>query len=327
MENTTIVSGKTLKRNSHNRFIKFGKWLIVILAYSFLVYKLLTFKNYDDFFREIRIASGSRFQWLIIVFLLLPFNWLSESIKWKLLVAKIEKISVKHAFKSFLAGISTGFFTPNRVGELVGRILFLKSENRKAGVTLSIVNSLTQNLMMIFCGIPSALFFFLNRNQRVNDSIATYFSSLLIFLILIGTFYFLLPLISRKFNHIFRKLRIDKFTDVLAEYQVIELLRILGITFLRYGVFCIQFYAMLRFFGVELTAFQSLIAIPTTYLFVSFTPSVAFSEAAVRSSYAVLFIGTYFHNELAIILAGMSIWVVNFVIPMLIGSVIVIQKK
>jgi hypothetical protein len=122
-------------------------------------------------------------------------------------------------------------------------------------------------------------------------------------------------------------LKIDKFTDVLAEYQVIELLRILGITFLRYGVFCIQFYAMLRFFGVELTAFQSLITIPTTYLFVSFTPSVAFSEAAVRSSYAVLFIGTYFHNELAIILAGVSIWVVNFVIPMLIGSVIVIQKK
>ena len=327
MENLSLLSAEKPEKPFQNWLLVIGKWLIILFAYSFLVYKLITFNHYKDFFRELSHVTGSRFLWLLLVFLLLPFNWFFESLKWKLLVAKIQKISLLHAFKSYLAGISTGFFTPNRVGELVGRIIFLKSENRQAGTTLSVINSLTQNIIMAFCGIPAALIFFLNKNEKMNVEFTKYINIVLIFLLLFGVFYFLLPVVSKKFIKNSRKLKLDKFIGFLSEYKFNELLKILGITILRYIVFCIQFYAMLHFFGVELTTLQALIAIPTTYLFVSFTPSVAFSEAAVRSSYAVIFIGSFIHNELAILLAGVSIWAVNFIVPMLIGSVIMIRKK
>jgi len=101
----------------------------------------------------------------------------------------------------------------------------------------------------------------------------------------------------------------------------------MAISLLRYLVFCFQFFLMLRFFGVQLELWQALIAIPANYLFVTFTPSVAFSEAAVRSSYAVLFIGAFSGQVVGIALAGMCIWMVNFVFPMLVGSVVMLKSK
>jgi uncharacterized membrane protein len=100
----------------------------------------------------------------------------------------------------------------------------------------------------------------------------------------------------------------------------------MGISFIRCAVFCVQFYFMIRFFSIELTPWQALTAIPTSYLFVTFTPSFAFSEVAIRSSYAVLIIGAFSGQVVNIALAGVCIWVINFVIPMLAGSVVMVRK-
>ncbi len=320
---STTAPNTTSKIGFEKLILKYWKWVIVVLAYSFLIYKLAGFNQYPELFEQLRATSGGKWGWLLGVFLLLPFNLLFESYKWKLLVARIQHISVLQAFKAFLAGISTGFFTPNRVGELVGRILFLKPKNRKAGATLSIVNSLTQNLIMAFCGIPAAVVFYLNKDHFLNAEIIRYISVLLIGLIALGGFLFLLPRLSRRINI---QSRISAYVSFLSEYKAVELMKIIGVTLFRYFVFCVQFWFMLYFFGVDLTPVQALIAIPTTYLFVSFTPSFAFSEAAVRSSYAVIFIGAFSNHEIGIILAGISIWMVNFVIPMLFGSVVMVRK-
>ena len=82
---------------------------------------------------------------------------------------------------------------------------------------------------------------------------------------------------------------------------------------------------MLRFFGVNLAPIQALIAIPANYLFVTYTPSIAFSEAAVRSSYAILFIGAFSTQLVGIALAGVCIWVVNFILPLFLGSIVMLR--
>ncbi len=84
---------------------------------------------------------------------------------------------------------------------------------------------------------------------------------------------------------------------------------------------------MLRFFDVQLTPWQALLAIPTNYLFVTFTPSLAFSEGALRASYAVFVLGFFSPQTVNIALAGVFIWVVNWVIPLLAGSVIMLRSK
>lgn len=331
--NNIPLQTATLKKST--RFVlleKFNveaslKWFFLVASYSFLAYKLITFDRYEVFSNEWIQIPTLRFWWLVLVFILLPVNWMLEAIKWQALVSNIQKISLYHASKAVLSGIFTGFFTPNRVGELVGRVLFLKNENRKSGVTLSILNSLTQNIIMALFGIPACILFFLSQNEILNDGIIRYLLVLILGLVFFGLLYYNLPQLSRrlKLNRFSEKF--SSFSNCLSEYSTIDLLRIMLFTFLRYSVFCVQFYFMLLFFGVEIEVWQALIAIPTCYLFVTFTPSLAFSEVAVRSSYAVLIIGAFSSLEIPILLAGVGIWLINFVIPMLVGSLIMLKSK
>jgi hypothetical protein len=302
-------------------------WLFVIAANSFLAYKLFTFNQYSELWVQWKQMPVSQCGWLMLVFLLLPFNWLFESIKWKMMTVHVQKITLKQSIKAVLAGISTGFFTPNRVGELIGRVMYLDTENRKPGVTLSLLNSFTQNIIMTLCGIPACILFFNFTSHKIEPDLIEYLAILTLCLLGFGLFYFFLPQLSQRFKLSRYSGRIKEFTDCLAALSFGELFRIMLISITRYIVFCIQFYFMLRFFGIELSSWQALISIPTSYLFVTFTPSFAFSEAAVRSSFAILVIGVFSHQEVNIALAGICIWVVNFVIPMLVGSVMLVKKR
>ena len=53
-------------------------------------------------------------------------NWSIEAIKWRLLIKKMQPITFIEALKGVLSGVAVGTFTPNRIGEFGGRILYLK---------------------------------------------------------------------------------------------------------------------------------------------------------------------------------------------------------
>jgi hypothetical protein len=55
---------------------------------------------------------------------------------------------------------------------------------------------------------------------------------------------------------------------------------------------------------------------------VTFTPSFAFSEALIRGSWAVFVIGSFADNIPGILMAGVGLWLVNVVVPVVIGSVL-----
>lgn len=302
------------------------KWLFVIASFAYLAYKLLTFDQYDEFVDQWVRTPFSRFGWLAGVVLLLPLNWTLESIKWMRITMHIQKLSFAQALKGVLAGITTGFFTPNRIGDLVGRIIFLRPGNRTSGVTFSLLNSLTQNLTIILCGIPACILLF-SRNDSINFGIQSYLVISIILLILLSLFYFFLPMLTKRVGNTKVGKKMNEFIACLSEYSTLDLLTIIFVSFLRYAVFSTQFFFMLRFFDVHLTFWQALLAIPTNYLFITFTPSVAFSEAALRASYAIFVIGFFSDQTINIALAGVAIWFVNWVIPLLAGSVVMLRTK
>jgi hypothetical protein len=303
------------------------KWLLMAAAYAFLAYKLITFNQYSDLISAWQKMPATHFGWLLAVFALLPLNWLLEALKWKMLTASIQRINLKSATKAVLAGIYTGFFTPNRVGEFVGRLMFLNAGNRKAGVTLSAINSLTQNMIMALCGIPACVLFFGHTGETKQPDVVWFIIWAIVCLVVLGLIYLALPAISKRIATGKYAAKVLPFTACLTEFKPFDLLKIMLISLFRYLVFSVQFGFMLYFFGIDLTLAEALIAIPTTYLFVTFTPAFAFSEAAIRSSYAVLVIGAFSGQIVGIALAGLCIWLVNFVIPMLVGSVVMMRSK
>lgn len=302
------------------------KWLFLIAAYGYLCWKLITFDKYAELSNEWKLLTPGRWGWLLPAMLMMPLNWLFEAIKWKLLTAGFENISLKKSYKGVLAGICTGFFTPNRVGEPVGRILYLKEDNRKAGITMSLVSSLTQTLVMTLIGLPAALRFFYYTGNELEPVIENIILTALAFLIAAGIFYFYLPTLSKKLSESNIASKVASYTEALSQYSLQQLLKIFGVSVLRYLIFCSQFYMVLHFFGIQLSPTEACIAIPTNYLFITYSPSFAFSEAVVRGSIAVLFIGSYASDTLNIALAGVFIWLINFIIPMVVGSFFVTAK-
>lgn len=304
-----------------------SKWVFIIAAYLFLAYKLLNFHRYQELALQWRQMTLSQSWWLMGVLILLPLNLFLESVKWKMLTSKVQKISLITSIKAVLSGISTGFFTPNRVGELVGRVAFLDPGNRKSGITLNIVSGLTQSLVMVVCGVPACTLFLSTTTDKWKPDTTNFVLILITCILLVGLIYFTLPRWRKYFNESEWPGKIRSFTDCIYVYKLKDLLKIIRVSFIRYLVFCTQFYFMLRFFGIDLTAWHALIAIPTTYLFVTFTPTFAFSDVATRSSYAVLVIGAFSAQLVNIALAGVCIWAVNLIIPMMVGSVFMVRKR
>ncbi len=316
-----------LKEISGVTWQHYFKRIVLVLSYSFLIYKLSTFPHYDALIQQLFHFDFTRFVWLGGVFILLPINWLLESLKWKMLISKLQHFSIFESIQSVFTGIATGFFTPNRVGEFAGRIAFVNPEFRKAGVTLSFMNSLTQNMTMILCGVPAFLFFLGLRHTSSSLNSEIYLIVMFLMGIAFAFLYFEFPLLIPYLERKIKYRSVLDFLLFLSGYSRIELLKVLIISILRYIVFCLQFYFMLRFWSVGITLLQAAIAIPTSYLFVSFTPAFAFSEPAVRSSYAVMFIGAFVGNQVAILFAALAIWLINFAIPMLLGSWMWMQKS
>ena len=307
----------------NRQFVITLKWLIMISACVYLGYVLIRFDHYNQLWTYFREMSPVKLLWLALVLILLPVNLFLESCKWKLLVSKTEIISARTAFKAVLAGFSTGFITPNRTGEFAGRVLYLEKSNRSAGVFYAVLNSLTQNLVLAFAGLPSALYFFLFINQDNPLNYGYYLVFVTITAISLVILYFLIPFFARmKFWK-----RVITFSDEIRAFRFHDLFRTLIISLFRYLVFCTQFYAMLLFFGIDIEPWQALIAIPANYLFVTFTPSLAFSEAAIRTSYAVIFIGAFSTQLAGIAFAGATLWLINFGVPVLLGLHYIVQKN
>lgn len=292
-------------------------------AFGFLAYELFTFDNYARLWNQWNAAILQNWYWLLLVLLLMPLNWLLETMKWQLIVQDLQALSLRESFRAVMGGNTTAFFTPNRLGEFPGRSLFMQEGNRVQATLLGAFASLSQTLVIVLCGLP-AFVLLCTYSGSLQFEYAVYASVLFLLLLFL---YLCLPQFSA---YLLKKSFLKRWESYLNSFSAIKfsrLLWVLAIALMRYLVFCTQFYFMLRFFCVELNGLAAVLGIATNYLFVTFAPSWAFSEGAVRASSAVLVLGLFSTNVVGIAAAGIFIWLLNFVLPMLAGSYFLSKTK
>ena len=133
----------------------FFKILISISALVFIFYKLKQEEtSWTAWFAEMGAYHAA---FALLAFVLIPLNWGLEAWKWKYALRQLyPDYSFREACKGVIAGVTTGIFTPNRIGDYAGRLLYLKKGKRwEAGVVL-LLNRLTQMLitLRVGCTIP-----------------------------------------------------------------------------------------------------------------------------------------------------------------------------
>ena len=91
---------------------------------------------------------------------------------------------------------------------------------------------------------------------------------------------------------------------------------------LRYAIWALQLALTLHFCGVDMTPVQYMIAIPVYYMVVAIFPSLPALNIAIRGSWSLIIFGVFSQNTAGIALAVLLIWLINTVLPMLIGSIL-----
>src|SRR5262249_38493522 len=93
-------------------------------------------------------------QWkLWLVLLLMPLNWGIEARKWQLALRPLGGIGYRNAFRAGFTGTTMASFTPNRKGEYLGRILYVKEGQRIKAISLTMACSIAQLMVTLLIGL------------------------------------------------------------------------------------------------------------------------------------------------------------------------------
>jgi Lysylphosphatidylglycerol synthase TM region len=305
--------------------------LFIVLSWS--LYKQVI--NQDDLaFRWQQIKNSWQDARLWLVVFLLFVNWGLEARKWQLLVGRIQQFSFFRAFKSVLSGCSVTMLTPNRIGEYGGRILYVEEGNRIKAISLTIVGSISQLVVTMIMGCCSliVLRFFSQNNNSALNLLPDFWSNILIYLSLGVTvfllfFYFRLgwlvtliakiPALQKAVTHI----------SVLDEFDNQQLARILFLSFVRYLVFICQYILLLKVMQVEIGSLLCFWLISIFYLVMAIAPTLGFIELPIRAKASWEILKFYTTNQLGVGTAALGIWLINLVIPAIIGGLLILSVK
>ena len=318
------------KANKSNRFW-FGsiKLLIAAAAFIFIYRQVISKENFSEIlsvYRELFLNHGSRSMILVVVSLMLV-NWSLEALKWKLMMRRLEEIPFLRALAAVFSGLTVSFFTPNRIGEYAGRIFHLRSANRIKGTLVTILENLSQLIVTIVIG-SLCLVIFLIQYSGLHSYILWVTGILMIMFSATILFLFLeLPLLDRSILKIEKLKKLSKYLVVLSEYKKTELLILLVLAFMRYAVFSLQFFLLLKIFGIEGPTQTLILLINMIFFVMTLVPTFALTEIGVRGAIATYFLSRVSPDSLAILNASVSLWLINLVTPALLGIVFIFQFR
>lgn len=263
----------------------------------------------------------------VFVFLLMGLNWFLEAIKWKLLMKEIEAFSWLRSFRSIFAGLSIAMITPNRLGEFGGRILFLKEKNRAKGSVIFFIGSFAQLLITILAGLLAFLYF----NMRIlpGNFFSTYILCISegILLLLLCYLFFNLNLLSSYLSKFKRLNKFREFTELFSQYHYRQLVPIFLLSLFRFLVFTSQYFLLLTIFVGDIPIIKTTSLIALIFFAQSFIPSFLLSDVGIRGATGTFFLSYVSSNTPAILVSAFSLWLINIILPALIGLIFILRHN
>lgn len=265
---------------------------------------------------------------------LMLVNWGLESKKWQILTSHVQPTSFFTAVKSVMAGVSFTMLTPNRMGEFLGRVLYLPDGSRVRGATLMVLGSLSQLVITLVCGMAGVILLSMWAPQIAAQSNG--WSRLLVNALLYGSFLVIVFGIFIYFNIGWLIRLLEKFppfskyayyVHVIGEIHYKELLKLLALSIVRYSVFLIQYALVFRFFEVGIPIMPLMAGTAAMFLMLAIIPTIALAELGVRGQVSLFVFGLFSANSLEILVATAVIWIINIIFPAVAGSFMLLTVK
>jgi hypothetical protein len=262
---------------------------------------------------------------LASVFVLMVVNWTIEAAKWRLQLDGTEKFSIIQSLQSVLTGVAVSVITPNRIGEYVGRILYLKNVNKLQGITVTIIGSFAQLIVTGFLGLVGLIYYIIKIQHSAWLNVLL-LSSIALCLGLTYLYFHLSKFIEwTSMIPMLRKVKV--YLEIVKRFKRKQLLQILGLSFLRYLVYTLQFIILMKILLVDAYVLDLLFTVWLIFWAMAIVPTIAIAEIGIRGETALFFLAPLSTNHFGIVSSSLLLWLINLIIPALIGCLFVFRMK
>jgi Lysylphosphatidylglycerol synthase TM region len=319
-----------LKAFTKSSFINFfAKTTLTVVLLALLYYNLTQQNSLDQMVAlfQSQLKESNRF-WLLLAIILLPFNWLAETYKWYPSLRKYEPISLFRAYQAVLAGVSFSLFTPNRVGEYGGRVIFVSADQRWKAFIINIVGNFAQILVILTFGLAGALWLFAQYGQPGFYLLWVGVGFAVLAIAIITVAYFNIDIfipLARRIPFMHRIKRYVKDIALLRQFHRAELAKILFWSALRFLIYSTQYYCVLRFYAIEVPVFQAFSGICSIFLLQTGVPLPPILGLVARGNVAVQIFGLFGANPLSALASTFTLWIINLILPSLTGLFFVLH--
>jgi len=304
--------------------LQFLKIVLLIGSFAFIAYKLInTFNINERYLDFVVLYQPKSLFYFFLAFILMFLNISFEIKKWIVLLKPYENFTFKQSTSAVVAGIALSIVTPNQIGDFAGRVLNLNKLAKLKGALLAVIGYTAQVLTTIVFGL-----FAYWRLVLAKAEFPVFTSILCLLAAILSVFvYFNFKLLSPLLNKIRFLKKYEESINVFKEQKSDLLLNVLILSIFRFCTYLVQFWLLLIFFQVDISAFDAFSAIISTFFVQSFVPSFLLLELGLRGSAAIWFIGMFSANIPGILLASYTLWVINILIPALYGFIIIYRIK
>jgi hypothetical protein len=325
------MRGSLMKLNKNIKlFINYFLGPLLFIWLSWSIYRQIQQQpGLEQAWQKIKESMNGPMLWnLVLVVILMIVNWSIEAVKWQLSVKQIQKVSFGRSLQAVLSGVSFSVTTPNRVGEYLGRVLYMDEGNRLKTISLTIVGSISQLIITILMG--GIGLFLLRSVIEEQQIISVLWMKVILYgvwgvLIILTLFYFRLSWIIKWVDRLPGSRRFAYLVRALEDFNATILLKLLSLSLLRFFVFIIQYYLLFGLFDVNVSGWQAFWTVSVSFLVMAIIPTIAIAELAQRGKVTIAIVGLYSSNELGMTFATAGIWFINLILPAIVGSLLIVR--
>ncbi|MEL7530563.1 MAG: lysylphosphatidylglycerol synthase transmembrane domain-containing protein [Bacteroidota bacterium] len=326
MKSFAIRLYQSLRADTSPLWLRVAQFLITVCVLGF-VYHRLSQEDWQDWSSRMPNALWQQ-GFLLLTVMLIPLNLGLETRKWQVLVRSYyPQITFLQLFKAVLAGMATGIFTPNRIGEYAGRVMSLPQGFRLEAGTHTLVNRLLQMMATLLVGTLSwfGLWYFGQPQFRdligIDTPLALGIGGILVLSVLIFLWILLRPqwLLMAFRIHRWDLPFVQRIYTALLGLGTPQILSALGLALLRYAVFTTQYVLLLYAFGYEGILMLALGLIGLCFLIKSLLPSIALTELGVRESVALWLMGAFSIAAFTVVGSTFILYICNLILPSILG--------
>ncbi len=307
------------------------KIIKIVLVIAFYIGLYLLTKDHFEQFGELT-TDNIQVRWLplVLALLLVAPNWLLEAVKWRISLSPVEKVSFGVSFVGVLKGITPSLFTPNRVGEALGRPSVLQHGHRFSGGMATAYCGLSQMPVMMLMGVLSCVYFAWCDIEISHSTFLTSWWFILIGFVctvLMTAFYmfpkYTIPFVrnSGQSEGFRRKL------NFFCHYTYNERFKLMLFSLVRFMVYSLQNYLTIVGLGIEIGFVDGMMSVFLIYALMSFVPRPALAELGVRCSASVMVLKEYTSDFRLPTISSIILWSINLLLPAVCGGVFYLIRK